>query len=90
MKLTERLAKFGTDKWMHITASLILANIITRCLRRCKVGCFLALCIGFSVSLAIGICKELYDRYKEKEIFDWGDIKADVVGAAIGSVLGVI
>ena len=46
--------------------------------------------VGFGVSLAVGIGKELYDKYKEKETFDWGDIKADIVGAACGSVIGLV
>ena len=90
MRLTERLAKFGSDRWMHITASLVLADITTRCLRRCGAGCLLSVGVGFGVSLAVGICKELYDKYKEKETFDWGDIKADIVGAACGSVIGLV
>lgn len=90
MKLTERLAKFGVDKWMHITASLVLANITTRVLRRCGAGCLLSAIVGFGVSLAVGIGKECYDKFKEKEMFDWGDIKADIVGALGGSVIGMI
>lgn len=90
MKLTERLASFGSDRWMHITASLVLADITTRCLRRCGAGCLLSAGVGFGVSLAVGIGKELYDKYKEKEKFDWGDIKADIVGAACGSIIGLV
>lgn len=90
MKLTERLAKFGADKWMHVTASLVLANITTRVLRRCGAGCLLSACVGFVVSLAVGIGKECYDKFKEKEMFDWGDIKADIIGALGGSVIGMI
>lgn len=90
MKLTERLVKFGTDKWMHITASLVLADITARCLRRCGAGCLLSAFVGFGVSLTVGICKECYDKFKEKEMFDWGDIKADIIGAACGSVIGMI
>ena len=90
MKLTERLAKFGVDKWMHITASLVLANITTRVLRRCGAGCLLSAGVGFVVSLAVGIGKECYDKFKQKETFDWGDIKADIVGALGGSVIGML
>lgn len=90
MKLTERLAKFGADKWMHITASLVLANITTRVLRRCGAGCLLSAIVGFGVSLAVGIGKECYDKFKQKETFDWGDIKADIVGAACGSAIGMV
>lgn len=90
MKLTERLAKLGSDKWMHITASLILAELITRCLRRCGVGSIISAGVGFIASLSIGICKELYDKFNEKETFDLGDIKADIIGSVCGSVLGII
>lgn len=90
MKLTERLAKFGADKWMHVTASLVLADITTRCLRWCGAGCLLSAIAGFVVSLAVGIGKECYDKFKEKEMFDWGDIKADIIGALGGSVIGMI
>lgn len=90
MKLTERLAKIGSDRWMHITASLVLADLITRCLSRCGVGCIISAGVGFVASLAIGICKELYDKFKEKETFDLGDIKADIVGSVCGSILGII
>lgn len=90
MKLTERLAKVGSDKWMHFTASLVLADLITRCLSRCGVGCIISAGIGFVVSLVMGICKELYDKFKERETFDLGDIKADIIGALWGSVLGII
>ena len=90
MRLTERLAKFGADRWMHITASLVLADIATRCLRRCGAGCLLSAGFGFGVSLAVGIGKEYYDRFKQKETFDWGDIKADIAGAACGSIIGLV
>lgn len=90
MKLTERLAKFGSDKWMHITASLVLAELITRYLIRCGVGCIISAGVGFVASLVIGICKELYDKFKEKETFDLDDIKADILGSICGSVLGII
>ena len=90
MKLTERLASFGSDRWMHVTASLVLADITTRCLRRCGAGCLISACVGFGVSLAVGIGKELYDKFKEKATFDWGDIKADIVGAVCGSVIGMV
>lgn len=90
MKLTERLAQFGADRWMHIAASLVLANITTLCLRRCGVGCLLSAGVGFGVSLAVGIGKECYDKFKQKETFDWGDIMADIIGAACGSVIGII
>ena len=90
MKLTERLASFGSDRWMHITASLVLADITTRCLRRYGAGCLLSASLGFGVSLAVGIGKELYDKFKQKETFDWGDIKADIVGAACGSIIGLV
>ena len=90
MKLTERLASFGSDKWMHITASLVLADITTRCLRRCGAGCLISAGVGFGVSLAVGIGKECYDRFKEKETFDWSDIKADIIGSVCGSVIGLV
>ena len=90
MKLTERLASFGSDRWMHVTAFLVLADIATRCLRRCGAGCLLSAGVGFGVSLAVGIGKECYDRFKEKETFDWGDIKADIIGSAFGSVIGLV
>lgn len=90
MKLTERLASFGADRWMHVTASLVLADITTRCLRRCGVGCLLSAGVGFCVSLAVGIGKECYDKFKENGTFDWGDIKADIIGAACGSVIGLV
>jgi len=89
MKFTERLAKIGADRWMHIAASLVLADISTRCLRRCGVGCLMAACIGFGVSLAAGISKECYDRFRQKERFDLGDIAADITGAAVGSLIGM-
>lgn len=90
MKLTERLASFGADRWMHITASLVLADIATRCLRRCGAGCLISAGVSFGVSLAVGIGKEYYDRFKQKETFDWGDIKADIAGAACGSIIGLV
>ena len=75
---------------MHVTASLVLADTATRCLRRCGAGCLISAGVGFGVSLAVGIGKELYDKFKEKEPFDWGDIKADIAGAACGSVIGLV
>lgn len=89
MKMTDRLATIGADRWMHITASLVLADISTRCLRRCGVGCLTSACIGFGISLVAGIAKECYDRFKQKEKFDLGDIAADITGAACGSLIGM-
>lgn len=90
MKLTERLASFGSDKWMHFTASLVLADITARLWRRCGAGCLISAGLGFVASLAVGIGKECYDRFKQKETFDWGDIKADIAGAACGSIIGLV
>lgn len=63
------------DKIYHFAVSAILLVIFA-----------LLLDVEWSllIVLALGILKELFDRYYKKKRFDWKDLFADAVGAVAG------
>lgn len=59
----------GVDKMLHFSFSFIIASFFTNHI------------IGLSVVLAVGIAKEIFDKYKKKTKFDTYDIIAGLSGA---------
>lgn len=84
LNVIKKLAGIGTDKLLHFNACLFVAYLTARLLPCCTVVCMLA---GFDLAVLIGVGKELYDEGQEGNTFDWGDLLADVVGAAVGAVM---
>lgn len=84
--LIEKLAGIGTDKLLHFNACLFVAYLTARLLPCCTVESILA---GFAFAVLIGFGKELYDEAQEGDMFDWSDLLADVVGAAVGAMMGL-
>jgi uncharacterized protein YfiM (DUF2279 family) len=88
-KISNYLSKIEVDKWMHFNLVMLISFIITEILKVCNLGCAYSLIAGFAFGTAVGIIKELWDK-KNGEKFDWMDIKADVFGATIGAIMGVL
>ena len=88
-KITQYISSIGTDKYMHFLVCEVLAWLIARVLRLCGVDQWAAMAVGFGVAVAVGVSKELYDRYVQHEVFDWQDIVADVIGAVVGAIMSL-
>ena len=51
-------------------------------------GLLLRFIISVALAVIIGICKELYDK-KDYGLFDRKDVRADVIGAMLGSLISI-
>ena len=75
----------AVDKYRHLMASALLVGIISDVLRvegnqpRDR-----AVGIGVSITLSLGIGKELYDRSHPGHVASWRDLAADLAGIAVG------
>lgn len=81
-EIIDKLSRIGTDKYLHFIACLsifLIVNSITE-----------SLLLGVTVSMSIGILKELFDKYVQHESFDMSDIKADAIGILYGIILWII
>lgn len=76
--ITKIVDKVGTDKVIHAETCALISVMATRCAHNAA--------IGFTVSLGIGVLKELYDVITGEEP-DWKDVAADAVGAVLGATL---
>lgn len=76
------LSNIETDKYLHFIVCLSILLISTNIMK--------SLIIGFVVTMLIGVLKETFDKYVQKERFDMDDIKADFIGALYGSILWLI
>lgn len=76
--ITKIVDKVGTDKVMHAETCALIAVVAKRCSG--------SVAIGAAVAMAVGLLKELYDVATGEE-FDWMDVAADAVGAAIGATM---
>ena len=66
---------FKEDKLKHIVISAVIMVLLSL---------FLPKLIAAIITLAIGIGKELYDKYTGKGCAEWEDLLSDLVGIAIG------
>jgi len=76
----------GFDKVLHFSACLLITAIIFAGLYLTGAPNILCICSGFGVAMIIGFAKEFYDNNHGGK-FDWKDILADFIGAAISSVI---
>lgn len=68
-----------TDWVMHfITCTLLVLN------------CLMPLWYAIMLAVILSVCKELYDKYIKKTLFDWTDIYADLLGIALGILLRIV
>ena len=67
----------GADKLKHVVVSAAIAAALSLVLPWWAAA---------SVTLAIGIGKEVYDKVSGKGCAEWGDLLADMVGIIIGIV----
>ena len=63
------------DKYKHIVLSAIIAVVL---------NLFLPWWAAGLITLAIGVCKEVYDKISGKGHAEWEDLVADLVGIVIG------
>lgn len=76
--ITKIVDKVGSDKVMHVETCALIAVVAKRCSGSAV--------IGFVVALGVGLLKEMYDKATGEE-FDWKDVAADAMGAAIGATM---
>jgi len=69
----------GKDKKLHFAGCAAIAA---------AVGYFAGPGIGFAAALAVGIAKEVWDKWSGTGTPDFMDVVADAAGAAVGA--GVI
>lgn len=80
-KITQPLLNVGSDKYLHLIISLLIAFILT---------VTFGWVVGVGVTLLIGIFKEaVIDLLIRKQKFDDYDVAADIVGAVIGTVMAI-
>ena len=89
-KIIEKFKNAGIDKWIHAVACFCIACIVMIC----AFGIWgepKAVCgaIGWIAAVCAGIAKELYDFFRGN-IFDKGDLVADLIGATIAFPLAFL
>ena len=77
-----KLLSCGADKWAHFTLSLIMAYLF---------GVALLWYWGFAVTVAAGAAKEYaVDQWLRGGKADLDDLRADIRGAAVGTLLLIL
>ena len=69
------LDKLGFDGLKHIVVSAIIITIL---------NIFLPMWLSATITLVIGVGKELYDKISGKGCAEWKDIVCDIIGIVIG------
>lgn len=69
------LDKLGFDGLKHIVVSAIIITIL---------NIFLPMWLSATITLVIGVGKELYDKISGKGCAEWKDIVCDIIGIIIG------
>ncbi|MES5168220.1 hypothetical protein ABVC73_06930 [Prevotella melaninogenica] len=78
-----RLAAIDSDKYLHMFAGLVVSMISCKALHAIDAYLILALVPAFFVMTG----KESADYYYRKELFDWVDVCAGMLGAIVGVFL---
>jgi uncharacterized protein YfiM (DUF2279 family) len=87
-KITISDSWFGIDKGQHFTGSLIGTILISQVNNRYfDINKSNSKTIGTGIVFSIGITKELFDSKKDKNIFSWKDLVANVAGIITGVVI---
>lgn len=86
IKVNSWLASWGSDKYLHLLACLLVSFIVAAGLHifiSNKGNCSLA---GFGLAFCLGIAKEMWDHVKGGD-FDITDLDFSTTGALIGMLL---
>ena len=84
-KIAALLESVPSDKYIHYNVCLVVACAIMRVL---PLPTWQRYVIAVSVTILIGVAKEVYD-YFDYGLFDCKDLLADCVGAVTGATLGI-
>lgn len=87
-QLVNRLASIGSDKYLHFLACQMI-SFLTAKIVGCLVPYAWALLVGFVTAVTVGLVKEFRDRRETGNMFSWGDVIADLAGAAVGVVISL-
>ena len=87
-QLVNRLASIGSDKYLHFLACQMI-SFLTAKIVGCLVPYGWALLVGFVTAVTGGLVKEFRDRRETGNMFSWGDVIADLAGAAVGVVISL-
>lgn len=80
-KITQPLLNVGSDKYLHLIISLLIAFVLT---------VTFGWVVGVGVTLLIGIFKEaVIDLLIRKQKFDDYDVAADIVGTVFGIAMAI-
>ena len=90
-KVSEWLASFGADRWLHLIAGLIIAFGASMLVRGVAEEDSRWLCalLGLTVAAAVGLLKEVADQSYEGES-DGVDWLFTVIGGVVGCGLWLI
>ena len=94
-KISELLCSFSPDKYVHYIVMLIFTFLFAKLMSLAftYIGCnyptLFAIALAAISGLAIGIGKEKWDL-KREGVFDYNDIKADILGIISGCLMGII
>lgn len=71
--------KIRQDQIYHFTVcALVVLN------------CLMPLWYAIVLAVILSVCKELYDKYIKKTLFDWTDILADLAGIGTGILIRIV
>ena len=87
-QLVNRLARIGSDKYLHLLACQAIAYIVSK-IAATFMNSGWALLVGFVVAATAGVVKELRDRRTPGDTFSWSDVIADLAGAVAGAVMSL-
>jgi len=90
-KITISDSWFGLDKGQHFTGSLIGTILLSQVNNRhFNINKSNSKAISVGIIFSFGITKELFDSRKEKNIFSWKDLVANIAGIVSGiAILGI-
>lgn len=84
------MKKIDNDKLAHFLVCFAVAGIIATLVAIAGALSFPACVAGFLGSSACGMGKEYGDSRAPGNAWSWGDLAADVAGAAVGCLFGLI
>jgi uncharacterized protein YfiM (DUF2279 family) len=90
MKESIRQNHLAEDKWFHRGFSGFISMAVTGVMTTFGVNVLLSCIVGFFAAFLCGVGKEVYDASQEGGKWDWYDLLADVEGAVLGTILGVL
>lgn len=80
------MKEIGVDKCVHAVVCMVIVAVVALVMKGTEPGLANWACglLGVAVAMSAGFCKEVWDEVVKRTGFDWGDIVADAVGAAVG------